>query len=85
MRTEPVILAQGVVLIEIALLIFMVVFLAIVAWVVLARPGRFRKAANIPLEDDVVTPRVGGDGHGNDDSGRAERRSAAEHAKDGAT
>jgi len=48
--------------IEIALVIFFVVFLAIVIWVILARPGRFRKAARIPLEDDrVVTPRESAD------------------------
>lgn len=43
---------------EIALLIFMVVFLAIVVWVLLTRGEYFRKASRIPLEDDkVVTPR----------------------------
>lgn len=43
---------------EIALIIFMVVFLAIVVWVLLTRGEYFRKASRIPLEDDkVVTPR----------------------------
>jgi len=53
-----VFLATGTVWIEIAMVIFMVVFLAIVAWVVLARPGAFRRVSRIPLHDEkVVTPR----------------------------
>ncbi len=45
---------------EIALIIFMVVFLAITGWVLLTRGEYFRKASRIPLDDDkVVTPREG--------------------------
>ena len=55
--------------IEIALVIFFVVFLAIVIWVIIARPGRFRKAARIPLEDDrVVTPRERSDSEESSDA-----------------
>ena len=43
---------------EIALIIFMVVFGLIVAWVCLARGSHFRAAAQIPLHDDTaVSPR----------------------------
>lgn len=43
---------------EIALVIFMVVFLAIVVWVLAMRGEYFRKASRIPLEDErIVTPR----------------------------
>ena len=49
--------------IEVALIIFFVVFLAIVAKVVFTKSSRYRDAAQIPLSDDeVVTPR-------DDDSG----------------
>jgi cbb3-type cytochrome oxidase subunit 3 len=47
----------GLTLIEVALIIFVVVFVGIVIWLVLARRGRFDDAARIPLDDDVVTPR----------------------------
>jgi len=43
--------------IEAALIVFFVVFLAIVASVLLRRKGHYRDASRIPLEDDVVTPR----------------------------
>ena len=58
MPTELRMLATGTVFIEIALVIFMVVFMVILAWVVLSQPGKYRRAARIPLEDDVVTPRA---------------------------
>jgi cbb3-type cytochrome oxidase subunit 3 len=49
-------------LIEIALVVFVVVFLAIVLRVVLARRGRYDAASRIPLhEDRVLTPRDSGD------------------------
>ena len=37
---------------EVAMILFIVVFLAIVIWVLLARPGAFKRAARIPLDDD---------------------------------
>ncbi len=44
--------------IEVAMMIFFVVFLGIVFYVLLARPGAFKKAAQIPLDDQaVMTPR----------------------------
>ncbi len=43
---------------EIALIIFMVVFVLIVVWTLMCRGGHFRSAAHIPLDDaTVVTPR----------------------------
>lgn len=45
--------------IEAALIIFLVVFLAIVAWTVFSRSGYFRHASQIPLDDQTpVTPRT---------------------------
>ena len=43
--------------IEIALIIFVVVFLVIVVGVLLGRPSKYEEASRIPLDDDVVTPR----------------------------
>jgi cbb3-type cytochrome oxidase subunit 3 len=44
--------------IETALILFVIVFLAIVARTLLARRGRFDAASRIPLEDDrIMTPR----------------------------
>jgi hypothetical protein len=53
------------------LLIAFAAFLAIVVWLIMARPGPFRRAARIPLEDGrVVTPRGGrrGDGGSTEDA-----------------
>jgi len=50
--------SDGLDLIAIAMVIFMVVFVLIVLWVVFARSGAFRKQSEIPLRDDeVVEPR----------------------------
>jgi hypothetical protein len=44
--------------VEAALVIFFIVFVLIVLGLVFSRSSRWRKAAQIPLEDDrVVTPR----------------------------
>ena len=43
--------------VEIALIIFVVVFLVIVVGVLLGRPAKYEAASRIPLDDDVVTPR----------------------------
>jgi cbb3-type cytochrome oxidase subunit 3 len=69
------ILADGMLFVEIALVIFMVVFLGIVAWVLLSRPGKYRKAARIPLEDSVVTPRE----DGQDAPARSQDENVKEH------
>lgn len=46
--------------IEIALVIFITVFVGVVIWVMFAKRGTFNKAARIPLDDyDVMTPRSG--------------------------
>jgi cbb3-type cytochrome oxidase subunit 3 len=37
---------------EVAMIVFIVIFLAIVAWVLLARPGAFRRASRLPLDDE---------------------------------
>lgn len=42
---------------EAALVIFIVVFLVVVGWTLLARPGAFDDVARIPLDDEVVTPK----------------------------
>jgi hypothetical protein len=43
---------------EIALIIFMVVFVLIVVWTLMCRGGHFRSAAQIPLDDaTIVSPR----------------------------
>jgi cbb3-type cytochrome oxidase subunit 3 len=43
---------------EIAMIMFIVIFLGIVAWACLAKSSYFRRAARIPLHDDeVVMPR----------------------------
>ena len=43
---------------EIALIIFMVVFVLIAIWTLICRGSHFRRAAQIPLDDAVVvTPR----------------------------
>ena len=55
--TDVITLAVSTSWIEIALVIFLVVFLAILGWVLFARPGAFDEAARIPLNDDVVTER----------------------------
>jgi hypothetical protein len=58
-RTEPLLLAATTAWIEIAMIIFMVVFVGIVVWVLLVRPGGFKNEARIPLEEDrVLTPRT---------------------------
>ena len=45
--------------IEIALVIFITVFVGVVIWVMFAKRGAFNKAARIPLEDnDIMTPRA---------------------------
>ncbi len=55
---EPVEPAASTHLIEAALVIFLIVFLVIVARLVFTRSSRYRDAARIPLSDDeVVTPR----------------------------
>jgi len=53
--------------IEIAMLIFMAVFVGIVIWVVAARRGTFSAASRIPLSDEPVEPRLlDGPSSGND-------------------
>ncbi len=42
--------------VEIALIIFFVVFLFVVVWVLMKRRGYFDKAAQIPLHDDPHAP-----------------------------
>jgi cbb3-type cytochrome oxidase subunit 3 len=37
---------------EVAMILFIVIFLAIVTWVLLARPGAFRRTSRLPLDDD---------------------------------
>jgi hypothetical protein len=51
-------LAQDTTFTEIALVIFVVVFLGIMIWVLFSRSDYFRSSARIPLdEDSIVTPR----------------------------
>ena len=46
--------------IEIALVIFITVFVGVVVWVLCAKRGTFNKAARIPLEDnEIMTPHAG--------------------------
>ena len=48
----------GLTFIEIALVIFFVVFLGIVTWLLLVGRGHFRREKQIPLRDDeIMTPR----------------------------
>jgi hypothetical protein len=57
-RIDGYVLAETATFIEIAMLIFIAIFVGIVLWVVFTRPGRFNDAARIPLEENrVVTPR----------------------------
>ncbi len=46
--------SDGLDLIAIAMVIFMIVFVLIVLWVIFARKGAFRKHSQIPLHDDTV-------------------------------
>jgi len=56
--TPPLLLASSLTFIEIALIIFVVVFLLIVVATLLGRSDRFDRAARIPLDDQTVeTPR----------------------------
>jgi len=67
---------------EIALVIFFVVFLAIVIWVIFARRGRFRDAARIPLEEDrVVTSRHERDGDRASEQEQAVRTNGDTHGE----
>jgi cbb3-type cytochrome oxidase subunit 3 len=43
-------------LVKAGLVIFVLVFVGIVAWVLMGRKGRFDREARIPLEDEPVTP-----------------------------
>ncbi|MHC4810015.1 MAG: cbb3-type cytochrome c oxidase subunit 3 [Planctomycetota bacterium] len=47
---------RGLGFIEAGLVIFFLVFVAILAWVLMGRAGRFERHARIPLEDEPVTP-----------------------------
>lgn len=47
---------RGLGFIEAGLVIFFLVFVAILAWVLMGRAGRFEQHARIPLEDEPVTP-----------------------------
>ena len=49
---QPTETAVSPVWLEVAMILFIVIFLAIVVWVLLARPGAFRRASRIPLDDD---------------------------------
>ena len=49
--------AGGIGLVEIALVIFFAVFVAVTAWVLLVRKGGFNDQARIPLQDEPVNPR----------------------------
>jgi len=50
----PLLLASSLTFIEIALIIFVVVFLLIVVATMLGRSDRFDRAARIPLDDQTV-------------------------------
>ncbi|MCL4209455.1 MAG: cbb3-type cytochrome c oxidase subunit 3 [Phycisphaeraceae bacterium] len=59
-----VLLAAGVTWVEAALVLFFVMFLAVVIWTVVAKRDRFHAVSRIPLQDDrPVEPRLpaGGD------------------------
>lgn len=43
-------------LVKAGLVMFVLVFVGIVAWALMGRKGRFDREARIPLEDDPVTP-----------------------------
>lgn len=47
----------GLEFIEIALIIFFLVFVGITTWVLMVRKGGFNAQARIPLSDEPVTPR----------------------------
>jgi cbb3-type cytochrome oxidase subunit 3 len=49
---QPTEAAVSPIWLEVAMILFIVIFLAIVVWVLLARPGAFNRAARIPLDDD---------------------------------
>jgi cbb3-type cytochrome oxidase subunit 3 len=49
---QPTDAAGSPIWLEVAMILFIVIFLAIVAWVLLARPGAFKRASRIPLDDD---------------------------------
>ncbi len=49
--------------VEVAMFIFIAIFLGLLIWVIFARRGAFNRVKQIPLEDDkLVTPRSGGGG-----------------------
>ena len=48
--------SRGLGFIEAGLVIFFLVFVAILAWVLMGRAGRFEQHSRIPLEDEPVTP-----------------------------
>ncbi|MCZ6837593.1 MAG: cbb3-type cytochrome c oxidase subunit 3 [Planctomycetota bacterium] len=53
--------AIGTTFTQIALVIFVVVFLGIMAWVMFSRSDSFKSSARIPLDDEViVSPRDSG-------------------------
>ncbi|MCP4835295.1 MAG: hypothetical protein GY895_11100 [Phycisphaera sp.] len=43
--------------VEVALVVFILVFAMVLAWVLLTSSARWRRDASIPLRDDVVSPR----------------------------
>lgn len=57
MATEPTAVPGETLFTEIALLIFIIVFIGIVVWVLVTRKETFDRAAEIPLRDEPVEPR----------------------------
>ena len=51
LAAHGVLAVEGVVYVEIAMVIFLTVFCGIALWVILARPGRFRDESRIPLDE----------------------------------
>jgi hypothetical protein len=56
--TDALTLGVSPIWLEVAMIMFIVIFLGIVAWACLAKSSYFKRAARIPLHDDeIVTPR----------------------------
>ncbi len=63
--------ATSLTFVEVAMFIFIAVFLGLLIWVIFARRGAFNRVKQIPLEEDrVVTPRQNADAPANEDGPR---------------